>query len=267
MSLLAVIEKELRMFFRYPLRVVSSVVVGIVFLVQFIFFGQAVLGGRYSQMLAATTGMGDYPTYALIGYILWWLFASPIDAYVWGVRRELQRGTLEVNVLAPISMIKFLVGLALGWIVIDNVLMGVVFVFGVVLFKIPLSAAVLLKSFPILVLAFLAFLGFGMIFAGIVMLVKHIGPLAQIFEFGVMFIAGVFFPTSVMPRAVQAFGSVIPLTHAISLVRGIFMGKSYFEMISSLRALLVLTVAYWFISYTLFKYSEKLTRVVGYGGY
>jgi len=43
--MLAVMEKELRMFFRYPLRVVSSIIVGIVFLVQFIFFGQAVLGG------------------------------------------------------------------------------------------------------------------------------------------------------------------------------------------------------------------------------
>ena len=175
--MLAVVEKELRMFFRYPLRVVSSIIVGIVFLVQFIFFGQAVLGGRYSSMLAASTGMGDYPTYALIGYVLWWLFASPIEAYIFGIRRELQRGTLEINMLAPLRTIKFLIGLSLGWILIDNVLMGVVFLFGVCLFKIPLSWGIILKAVPIFMLAFVAFLGFGMIFAGLVMLFKNIGAL------------------------------------------------------------------------------------------
>jgi len=89
----AVIEKEFRMFFRYPLRVVSSILVGLVFLLQFVFFGQAVLGGRYSQLLATSTGMGDYPTYALIGYVLWWVSVSPMEAYVWGVK-ESSRGEL-----------------------------------------------------------------------------------------------------------------------------------------------------------------------------
>ncbi|AGT34335.1 hypothetical protein OCC_14285 [Thermococcus litoralis DSM 5473] len=95
MILSAVIEKEFRMFFRYPLRVISSILVGLVFLLQFVFFGQAVLGGRYSQLLASSTGMGDYPTYALIGYVLWWVSVSPMEAYVWGVRRELQREPLR----------------------------------------------------------------------------------------------------------------------------------------------------------------------------
>lgn len=57
MLLIDIIEKELRMFFRYPLRVFSAVSVGIVFLLQFVFFGQAVLGG-YSQLLASSTGIG-----------------------------------------------------------------------------------------------------------------------------------------------------------------------------------------------------------------
>lgn len=267
MSLLAVIEKELRMFFRHPLRVISVTLIGIVFLLQFVFFGEAVLGGRYSQILASSTGLGDYPTYALIGYILWWLFASPMEAYVWGVRRELQRGTLETNVLAPIRMIKFLIGLSLGWILIDNVLMGIVFIFGVIVFKISVSFIIILKAVPILVLSFIAFLGFGMIFAGLVMLFKHIGPLTQIFEFGVMFLSGVFFPTTVMPKTIQAIGNAIPLTHAIEAIRGIFIGKSYAELILTIEILLVLTFFYWLISYALFKYAEKLTRVIGYGGY
>ena len=48
MAFLAVVEKGFRMFFCYPLRVVRSVLVGLIFLVQFVYFGEAILGGRYS---------------------------------------------------------------------------------------------------------------------------------------------------------------------------------------------------------------------------
>lgn len=261
------IEKEFRMFFRYPLRVISSVLVGIVFLLQFVYFGQAVLGGRYSTLLEASTGLGDYPTYALIGYTLWWVSSSPIEAYVWGVRRELQRGTFETNVLSPSSLTAILLGLALSWMLMDSILMIIVFLIGVFLFKIPLSAVIVLKSLPVILLSLLTFLGFGFLFAGLVMLLKNIGPFAQLFEFGMLFFSGVFFPLTLMPSWVQSFAEIIPLTHAISTVRTIFSGGGYSQASSSIGWLVILAPLYWLIGYLLFRWAEKLTRVIGYGGY
>ncbi|WP_461864802.1 ABC transporter permease [Thermococcus sp.] len=267
MPLGAVIEKELRMFFRYPLRVFSAVLVGIVFLLQFVFFGQAVLGGRYSQLLASSTGIGDYPTYALIGYVLWWLSVSPMEAYVWGIRRELQRGTFETSVAAPIRITELLLGLALSWLLMDSVLMMVVFVFGVLIFHISLSLPVVLKSLPVLLLSFLSFLGFGLIFAGLVMMFKNIGPFAQIFEFSMLFFSGVFFPLNVMPRGVVLFSQIFPLTHSVTAIRAIFTGKTYAEVLPSISWLLILVLFYWITGYALFRWAEKTTRVMGYGGY
>ncbi|WP_324734763.1 ABC transporter permease [Thermococcus sp. SY098] len=267
MPLLAIIEKELRMFFRYPLRVFSAVLVGIVFLLQFVFFGQAVLGGRYSQLLASSTGIGDYPTYALVGYVLWWLSVSPMEAYVWGIRRELQRGTFETNIAAPVRIIELLLGLALSWLLMDSVLMMVVFAFGVLIFNISLTFSILLKSLPVLLLSFLAFLGFGFVFAGLVMMLKHIGPLAQIFEFAMLFFSGVFFPLKVMPKAVIEFSNILPLTHSVNAIRAIFIGKTYAEITPSVEWLLLLVIVYWLIGYALFKWAEGITRVMGYGGY
>ncbi|AMQ19521.1 ABC transporter ATP-binding protein [Thermococcus peptonophilus] len=255
------------MFFRYPLRVISSVLVGIVFLLQFVYFGQAVLGGRYSALLEASTGLGDYPTYALIGYTLWWVSSSPIEAYVWGVRRELQRGTFETNVLSPSSLTVILLGLALSWMLMDSILMIIVFLIGVFLFKIPLSAVIILKSLPVIFLSLLTFLGFGFLFAGLVMLLKNIGPFAQLFEFGMLFFSGVFFPLTLMPNWVRSFAEIIPLTHAISTVRTIFSGGGYSQASSSIGWLVILVPLYWLIGYLLFRWAEKLTRVIGYGGY
>ncbi|NJE25843.1 ABC transporter permease [Thermococcus sp. MV5] len=267
MILSAVIEKEFRMFFRYPLRVISSVLVGLVFLLQFVFFGQAILGGRYSALLEVSTGMGDYPTYALIGYVLWWVSVSPMEAYVWGVRRELQRGTFETNILSPAKIVELLSSLAMSWLLMDSVLMGVVFAIGIVIFDIPLTFSVILKSLPIIFASLVAFLGFGFVFAGLVMMLKNIGPFAQIFEFAMLFFSGVFFPLSVMPKAMIAFSKIFPLTHAAYIIRALFVGMSYSELLGEIKWLFFLIPLYWGIGYALFKWAEKITRVIGYGGY
>jgi len=263
----AVIEKEFRMFFRYPLRVISSILVGIVFLLQFVYFGQAVLGGRYSTLLEASTGMGDYPTYALIGYVLWWVSVSPMEAYVWGVRRELQRGTFETNVLSPSRLISLLFGLALSWLLMDSLLMGIVFAVGGLIFDIPITGSFILKSLPVIVASLAAFLGFGFIFAGLVMLLKNIGPFAQIFEFAMLFFAGVFFPLSVMPPWIRSLSNLFPLTHSAAIVRNLFAGGTYLQVADHILWLLVLVPLYWTVGYLIFRWAERTTRVIGYGGY
>ncbi|AFK23343.1 ABC transporter permease [Pyrococcus sp. ST04] len=255
------------MFFRYPLRVVSSILVGLVFLLQFIYFGQAILGGRFSALLESSAGIGDYPTYVLIGYTLWWVSVSPMEASVWGVRRELQRGTFESNVVSPTGILKMIVGLAIAWMLMDSIIMAIVFLFGVLLFRIPISLASVFKTLPILAISFLIFLGFGLMFAGLVMMLKNIGPMANILEFVILFLSGVFFPLSALPKVVREVSWLIPLTHAANAVRKVFMGFGYSMVWSELFAMIILLPIYWGISLAIFKWAEKITRMMGYGGY
>ncbi|WP_048055353.1 ABC transporter permease [Pyrococcus sp. NA2] len=255
------------MFFRYPLRVISSVLVGIVFLIQFVYFGQAILGGRFSQLLKASTGMGDYPTYVLIGYTLWWVSVSPMEASVWGIRRELQRGTFESNVASPTGILKMVIGLALAWMLMDSVLMGIVFALGVWMFSIPLSLLTIIKAIPILAISFLTFLGFGLIFSGLVMMLKNIGPMANIVEFAILFLSGVFFPLSTLPKPIRDLSMLIPLTHASNAVRKIFMGLGYSAVLGDMAMMLALLAIYWIISLIIFKWAERIARMMGYGGY
>ncbi|AGT34336.1 hypothetical protein OCC_14290 [Thermococcus litoralis DSM 5473] len=184
-----------------------------------------------------------------------------------GSKERAPEGTFEMNVLSPARILELLSGLALSWLLMDSALMGIVFVIGALIFDIPLTFAIILKSIPIILASLLAFLGFGFIFAGLVMLLKNIGPFAQIFEFGMLFFSGVFFPLSVMPRWLVAFSKVFPLTHAASAVRAIFVGKTYAEIQGEIAWLLFLVPLYWMSGYIIFKWAEKITRVIGYGGY
>lgn len=267
MAFFAVIEKEFRMFFRYPLRVVSSLLVGLVFLLQFVYFGEAILGGRYSSLLAQSTGIGDYPTYALVGYVLWWVSVSPMEAGVWGIRRELQRGTFESNVASPFPLLAMVISLPLSWMLMDSAIMFIVFLLGCVIFGISLEVFAVLKALPVIFLSFLAFLGFGLIFAGLVIVLKNIGPFAQIFEFLILFISGAFFPLRTLPRWITAVSSAVPLTHSAAAVRLLLAGKPYSAVAQSITALSILVVVYWALGLVIFKWAEKMAGVVGYGAY
>lgn len=99
------------------------------------------------------------------------------------------------------------------------------------------------------------------------MALKNIGPFAQIFEFLVLFLSGVFFPLSTLPDWVASASKLIPLTHAASAVRKLLVGMPYSAVTDETLWLVILTPLYWLVSYAVFRWAEKTARVMGYGGY
>lgn len=186
---------------------------------------------------------------------------------MWGIWRELQRGTLESNVAPPMGLLEMVVSLALSWMLMDSVIMAVVFLTGVVAFGVSLSWTALLNALSIVGLAFLAFLGSGLVSAGLVRVFKNIGPFVQIFEFLVLFISGVFFPLSTLPRWLVIISDLIPLTHSANAVRRLLVDFPYSAVAGEVAWLLILIPLYWLASYALFRWAEKTARVMGYGGY
>jgi ABC-2 type transport system permease protein len=55
-------------------------------------------------------------------------------------------------------------------------------------------------------------------------------------------ISGMFVPLASMPRSWAAFGAVLPITHAVALLRGAWAGESWLAMTPHL-GVLALTIA------------------------
>jgi len=67
----------------------------------------------------------------------------------------------------------------------------------------------------------------GFLIASVVPTARFAQPLGSILLFPMLGISGLFAPISAMPPVVQAVSHVLPLTYAVSLLRGIWQGESW----------------------------------------
>lgn len=121
-----------------------------------------------------------------------------------------------------------------------------------VIVSIPiLAVAALLGAVagPEALLAIPVFFGIGLCFAGPAMLMAALAPSYDFFNYYVtllitpMFIfSGVFYPVTALPKAAQLIVELLPLSHAVQLVRPLVAGLPAENAVLHLAVLLVYTV-------------------------
>ncbi|HEY6477350.1 MAG TPA: ABC transporter permease [Polyangia bacterium] len=95
----------------------------------------------------------------------------------------------------------------------------------------------LLVSVPLIIAAFS---GLGLLAAATTLLVRRLNPVAMVIGSLSFFLSGVMYPVSVLPEWLRSVGRLLPLTHALAVLRGaLLVGASLGELRSSLLALLV----------------------------
>jgi len=67
----------------------------------------------------------------------------------------------------------------------------------------------------------------GFLIASIVPTARFAQPLGSLILFPMLGVSGLFVPLSAMPPALHAVANVLPLTYAVSLLRGIWLGESW----------------------------------------
>jgi ABC-2 type transport system permease protein len=75
-----------------------------------------------------------------------------------------------------------------------------------------------------LLLAVLSFNALGLFSAAVVIVIKQGNPVSLLISMASILLAGVLYPISVLPGWLQAIGQVLPLTHALELVRRSALG-------------------------------------------
>jgi ABC-2 type transport system permease protein len=116
--------------------------------------------------------------------------------------------------------------------------MGVnVFSFGV---------AVLLGTFSILSL--------GFVLASIVPTARFAQPIGAAVLYPMLFLSGLFFPVARLPRALQAIAYLLPTTHAVALLQGVWDGTGWGAHWVNVAALLLLFAAYTALSTRVFRW-------------
>ena len=155
--------------------------------------------------------------------------------------RERERGNMELLIATPLTSAELMIGKVLPYIAIGFIQTSVVLALGTWLFKVPIRGSLLD-----------VYLAAGLLIFGNLSLGLLISTRAQS-QFQAMqmsffvflpsiLLSGFMFPFAGMPKPIQYFAEILPLTHFLRLIRGVMLrGGSLWELWPDVLALLAFT--------------------------
>ena len=108
------------------------------------------------------------------------------------------------------------------------------------------TVAVLLSTFSILAL--------GFVLASMVPTARFAQPIGAIVLYPMLAISGLFFPLAALPRVLRVVAYLLPTTHAVALLRGVWDGSGWGAHWVNVAALLLLFVVYTGLSTKVFRW-------------
>jgi ABC-2 type transport system permease protein len=207
---------------------------------------------------------GNYLGFVVIGLLAAEFQQVGVSVLAQRIRMAQMMGTLEAEVATP----------APPWMVLGSppvyefgvaslrsagYLVGAKLLLGMDLSHIDWAS--LLLGVPLIVAAFS---GLGLLAAATTMLVRRLNPVSLVIGSMSFFLSGVMYPVSVLPSWLRHVGALLPLTHALAVLRGaLLVGASPADLRSSLVALLLFAGLLAPLGVGLFAYALRRARIDG----
>lgn len=207
---------------------------------------------------------GNYLGFVVIGFLVTGFQQVGVSGLAQRIRVAQMMGTLEAELATP----------APSWMVLGSpplyefgaaalraagYLIGAAVVLGLDLSRTSWSMVAL--AVPLVAVAFC---GLGLFAAGTTMLIRRTNPVAMIIGSLSFFLSGVIYPVSVLPDWLRMVGRLLPLTHALEVLRGaLLVGAGPGALASSLVALAAFAVVLAPLGAGVFAYALRRARADG----
>jgi ABC-2 type transport system permease protein len=236
---------EIKIFMREPLGFIGTFLVPII---MFVFLGRSF----------ASSGDHSPQTVKLIGEavpILVTLFVSINAALSLVAVISIYR---EGGILRRLRATPLRPGVILGAHVLVKLLftamtLGAIALAGRRLYPVAIHFHPVAYSLAVL-LSTLAILSLGFVIASIVPTARFAQPIGSMILYPMIALSGLFAPLAAMPRPWAMLGSILPITHAVALIRGAWVGAGWLEQLPHVGALVATIVVCLVISDRVFRW-------------
>lgn len=214
----AILRRDLHIYLSYRTRLVSQLLTSLFSLTLF----------YYVSKLVHVPGFDSHNAYfgfAVVGIsiiaVMYSCFSIPEL-----LRQELIAGTFDRLLLSPFGAIRSMMAMALFPMVFSFALATLTLALGCLLFGLQLHWSTVPLSVPVMLLALLAFLPFGMLFAALTVVVKQ-GSVGTSWVIALLsIVGGLYFPVSLLPQWVQTAAKLQPFTAATDILRHLLVNSS-----------------------------------------
>ncbi len=208
--------KDVRVYLRYPSWIASEF---ITLPAWFVLFAGGVASWIPKGKVTASLGSSTVFAFFFWGFIFLIVFSTSIWGIGQSIRTEQLQGTLEQLFMAPVSRVTIIFGRFARTFFTDLAIIAYTSV--LLTFFSHENVAVQNPLAMVLVFAMLelAVLGFGLVFAAITFRIKSFNILANLAQFAVIGLCGVFVPLYILPGPVRVVSLMIPFTYFADLFR------------------------------------------------
>jgi ABC-2 type transport system permease protein len=260
----AIARKELQVARRYPLQLVNEVLQPLYqFLLPSLLLGATFLVGGRAIGLEAVTGSADLAGYLFLGTVVGGLVAAAFWEMAFGLKREMDAGTLEPSWLTPTRPETVVLGRALSGLVVAGAASAVLVGLGLAFFDASVGTGLLL-ALPALAIAAVSMIGVGYLVASAVLLIREPNFFVDATNFLFAMVSGVAFPVLVLPALVQPIAYLLPTTYAVDLLRVYALDtRPLLDPALEWAALVVLAGLSIWLGRAIFRRTERRMRVRG----
>ncbi len=260
----AAFRKDVRVFLRYPSWVASEFITTPLW---FVFFALGVVlyspPGKFTQ---TTVGSPNTFVFFYWGFIFVIIFSTSIWGIGQYIRTEQLQGTIEQLFLAPVSRVTIIFGRFLRNFLTDMIFIGytVALIWAFSHEQVPIQQPLLFTF--IFGLVELSVLGFGLFFAGLAFRLKSFNMFANLTQFAIIGLCGLFFPVTLLPKPVEYVSFLFPFTFLTDLLRyssSGLNGNTIFEPGFEIPLAVLLSIAMFVLGLVFFRIIEKSAQKNG----
>ena len=238
--------------------IVSGTVSGVATYFNLNYFQQ-----KYSDTTPAIIGMTSatvntqqtkYIDFLIPGLIGFSILVSPMFSLV-NISSEYKKTKLFKQLsLTPLTKMEWLASKVLWYIVLT--IASFLLMVGVGIFAFGAHVTLTVWLIPFLVLGPMLFASLGMLVGTVTKNPETAGVIGNIVTFPMMFLAGTFFPISVMPTYLQTIAHVLPLFYIVEGLNNVMVYGNYMGAIIDLAVVAVITAIIFVLAVRLFKWRE-----------
>lgn len=262
-ALSAIVRKDWKQYWRYPLNAVSTIFQPVIWLAPVYFMGKAFSVNGQALGFAQYSGTPDFMSFLILGAVL----GNFVNAVFWGMgyalKNDMDAGVMESNWLTPVPRLLILVGHSLTNLCVTAATSFMMLVICRLVFGFRPTGDVLhtiLAIIPMLV----GLYGFGFAFAAVVLIMREANTMVDLSSWLVQVFSGADFPITVLPKWLLPISLLLPLTYGLDAARGLLLKTNTLLSIPTEVTLLVIFmfVMLWFGAWV-FARLERRVRTLG----
>lgn len=221
--LAAFIRRDFRIHTSYRLSFVLQMSTIFFFLALYYFLSKIVDQEQFSASQDIT---GDYFSYAAVGLALLSILQVGLSSFSQKMREEQTTGTFEALMATPTSPSLVVLASAVYDLLRSTAFAFVLLTTAAILFglKLDTDPASLAVALVALIGCLGLFASLGVAVAACTVIFKQTAALAGMVVSGLALLSGVYFPTDVLPEALQKVAAIIPFTWGLDVTRAALLG-------------------------------------------